>query len=100
MPSGQEKLEFMISVLKSKLLSKNYIKKFKMSFFNSADFTRGFLTSELRVASYELRVTIYCTSYELLFTYELRVITYCTSYELIFTYELQVTIYCTSYKLN
>ena len=53
----------------------------------------GFLTNELRVASYELRVTIYCTSYESLFTYELRVVTYCTSYELIFTYELRVTIY-------
>ena len=59
----------------------------------------GFLTNELRVASYELRVTIYCTSYELLFTYELRVITYCTSYELFFTYELRVTIYCTNYEL-
>ena len=54
---------------------------------------RGFLTNELRV-------TIYCTSYELLFTYELRVITYCTSYELVFTYVLRVTIYCTSYELN
>ena len=49
------------------------------------------------VASYELRVAIYCTSYVLLFTYELRVITYCTIYELIFTYELRVTIYCTSW---
>ena len=37
----------------------------------------GFLTNELRVASYELRVNIYCTSYESLFTYELRVTTYC-----------------------
>ena len=54
---------------------------------------RGFLTNELRV-------TIYCTSYELLFTYELLVITYCTSYELVFTYVLRVTIYCTSYELN
>ena len=52
------------------------------------------------VASYELRVAIYCTSYVLLFTYELRVITYCTIYELIFTYELRVTIYCTSHELN
>ena len=59
----------------------------------------GLLTSELRVASYELRVTIYCTSYELLFTYELRVITYSTSYELIFTYELRVITFCTSYQL-
>ena len=32
----------------------------------------GFLTNELRV-------TIYCTSYELLFTCELRVTIYCTS---------------------
>ena len=63
-------------------------------------FYGGFLTNELRVTSYELRVTIYCTSCELLFTYELVVITYCTSYELIFKYELRVTIYCTSYKLN
>ena len=61
----------------------------------------------MRDTSYELRVTIYCTSCELLFiyelrvfTYELRVITYCTSYELILTYELRVTIYCKSYKLN
>ena len=60
----------------------------------------GFLTNELRVTSYELRVTIYCLSCELLFTYELRVTIYYTSYELIFTYELRVTIYCTSYKLN
>ena len=77
----------------------------------------GFLTNELRVSRYDLQVTIYCTSYELLFTYklqitiyctsydllftyELQVITYCTSYELIFMYELRVTIYCTSYKLN
>ena len=61
---------------------------------------RLWISNQRRVTSYELRVTIYCTSYELLFTYELRVITYCTSYELIFTYELRVTIYCTSYKLN
>ena len=38
---------------------------------------RGFVTNELRVSIYELRVTIYCTSCELLFIYELRVITYC-----------------------
>ena len=62
-------------------------------------FSRGSLTKELRVASYELRVTIYCTSYELLFIYESRVTTYCMSYELLFTYELRVTIYCTSYDL-
>ena len=57
-----------------------------------------FLTNELRVTSYELRVIIYCSSYELIFTYELRVITYCMSYELIFIYDLRITIYCTSYK--
>ena len=70
----------------------------------------------MRGASYQLRVAIYCTSYELLFTCELRVtvsntsyefffkfilrvVTYCTSYELIFVYLLQVTIYYTSYEL-
>ena len=37
----------------------------------------GFLTNELRV-------TIYCMSYELLFTYELRVAIYCTSCDLLF----------------
>ena len=75
------------------------------------NFYRGCLISELRV-SYELWVTIYCTSYELIFIYELRVTIYCTSYyelqvtsyctsfKLIFTYKLRVTIYCTSYKLN
>ena len=29
--------------------------------------------------------TVYCTSYELLFSYKLRVTVYCTSYELLFT---------------
>ena len=79
--------------------------------------TRGFLTNDLRVSSYESRFTIHCTSYGLLFTYELRVtiyctsygflfayellvITYCRSYNLIFTYELRVTIYCTSCTCN
>ena len=38
---------------------------------------------------YELRVTVYCTSYELLFTYDLRVTVYCTSYELLFITELR-----------
>ena len=38
-----------------------------------------FLTNELQISSYELRVTIYCTSYELLFTCELRVTIYCTT---------------------
>ena len=60
----------------------------------------GFLTNELRVASYKLRVTIHCTSYKLLFTYELRATVYCINYELLFTYKLRVTIYCTSYELN
>ena len=32
-----------------------------------------FLTNELWVTSCEIRVTIYCTSYELLFIFELRV---------------------------
>ena len=56
----------------------------------SREFFRGFLTNELRVTSYELRVTIHCTSYELFFTCELRVIIYCTSCELILhsNYEL------------
>ena len=29
--------------------------------------SRGFLTNQLRLARYELQVTIYCASYELLF---------------------------------
>ena len=58
-----------------------------------------FLINELRVTSYELQVTIYCTSYKLLFIYELRVTIYCRSYELLFINELRVTIYCTSYEL-
>ena len=59
----------------------------------------GFLTNELRVTSYELRVTIYCTSFKLLFRCKLRVNTYCTSYELPFRYELRVITYCRSYEL-
>ena len=49
----------------------------------------GFLTNELRVASYELRVTIYCTSYELLFAqiYGLLLIAQVMSYYLL--HELQ-----------
>ena len=39
----------------------------------------GFLTSELRIASYVLRVTIYYTSYQLFLTYELRVTISCKS---------------------
>ena len=52
--------------------------------------SRGFLTNELRVTSYELRVTIYCTSCELLFTtsYELLFIARITSYFLHTSYEL------------
>ena len=68
-------------------------------FEKSASLFRGFLTNELQDASYQLRVSIYCTSYELLFTYELRVTIYCTSYELLFAYELRVIAYCTSYEL-
>ena len=79
----------------------------------------GFLTKESRVTvyctSYELlftcesQVTIYFRSYKLLFTYDLRVITYCTSYGLLYSlhklnvslsYELRVTIYCTSWDYN
>ena len=48
--------------------------------------------------TYELRVTIYCASYELLFTYKIQVTIYCTSYELLFTYKLWFTIYCMKYK--
>ena len=59
----------------------------------------GFLTNKLRVGSYELRVTIYYTSNELLFRYQLRVNIYCTSYELVFTYDLRVTIYWTTDEL-
>ena len=47
----------------------------------------------------ELRVTVYCTSYELPFTYELQVTFYCTSYKLPFACELRVTAYCTNYEL-
>ena len=76
-------------------------KKFFYSYYTFegflvVSFWRGFLTNELRVASYELRATIYCTSYELRFRYELRVITYCMSYELLFRYELRVIAYCRS----
>ena len=42
----------------------------------SDKFFSGFLTSELQVASYELRVTVYCMSYELLFIHELRITIY------------------------
>ena len=100
------------------ILQGDFTVKFPFFYFLTGHYKQcEFLTNELGVASYEFRVTIYCTSYELLFiyelrvttyctsyellfTYELRVITYCTSYESIFTYELRVTIYCTSYKLN
>ena len=44
--------------------------------FNSVTFT------------YELRVSVYCTSYELLFIRELQVASNCTSYELLFNYEI------------
>ena len=53
----------------------------------------GFLTNELRVTSYGLRVITYCTSYELISTCELPVTIYCTSYKLKLSYELRVTIY-------
>ena len=51
----------------------------------------GFLTNELRVTSYGLRVITYCTSYELISTYELRVTIYCTSYNLKLSYKLLFT---------
>ena len=61
------------------------------------------MTEKLKVklVIFELRVTIYCTSYEFLFTYNIRLINYCTSYELIFgvsyelvlLHELQVNFY-------
>ena len=54
---------------------------------------RGFLTNELRV-------TIYCKSYELLFIYELRATIYCTSYKLNVSSELRVTIYYMSWDCN
>ena len=57
------------------------------------------LTNELRLACYELRVTIYCVSYKLVFTYELRVITYYTSYKLLFAYGLRVITNCAGYEL-
>ena len=69
-----------------------------MTFVESTIFS-GFLTNELPVTSYELQVTIYCTSYELVFVYELQVTIYCTNCELLFTYELRVITYCTSYEL-
>ena len=92
------------------------LKHIKHNFFFSGSKKGGFLNNELRIASYELRatiyytscelhftyelrVTIYCTSYQLHSRYELRVITYCTNYGLLFTYELRVTICCTSYEL-
>ena len=49
------------------------------------------LTSDIPIK--ELRVTSY-------YPYELRVTVYCTSYELLFICELRVTVYCTSCKLT
>ena len=62
----------------------------------------GFLTNELRVTSYGLRVAIYCTSYELLFTYEyeLLFIVQVTSYFLYTSYELLFIARVTSYSLD
>ena len=58
----------------------------------------GFLTKELRVANYELRVTIYCTRYELLFI--ARGTSYYFLHELRVSFcilqELRVTISCMS----
>ena len=63
-------------------------KRMKMLLKCQEMITSVFLTNELRVTSYDLRVTVYCTSYELLLRYELRVTIYCTSYEVLLTYEL------------
>ena len=75
-------------------------------------FSSDILINELRVTSYylyelsllhelpftyKLRVTVYCTSYDLLRGYELRVTAYYMSYELPFACELRVTVYCVSY---
>ena len=53
-----------------------------------------FLTNELRVASYELLVTIYCTisSYFLHTSYELLFIARVTSYILHASYELLIIV--------
>ena len=61
--------------------------RFSLSFCQ-AQLVSGLLTNELQLARYELRITIYCTSYELLFIYELQVTIYCTSYEYVFPYKL------------
>ena len=78
----------------AKMAKKEYVWNLKK--WNYTGNYCGFLTNELRVASFELRVIIYCTSYELIFTHELRVTIYCTSYELVFAYELRFITYCTS----
>ena len=54
------------------------------------------LLHELQVTSY-----FYCTSYELRFAYDLWVTVYCTSYELLLLHELRVNLYMwvTSYFL-
>ena len=62
-----------------------------------------FLTNELRVISYELRVAIYCMSYELLFIARVTSYFLHTSYELLLiAQELRVNFYVrvTSYELN
>ena len=63
----------------------------------------GFLTKKLQVASYELRVTIYCRGCKLLFTYKLRVTIYGTSYKSVFaqiSFCICVTSYCLVHELQ
>ena len=69
------------------LINLNFLLIYTAHFDKSIILPRGFLIDELRVASYELRVTIYCMSYQLLFAFEMRVTVYCMSYEFLFTYE-------------
>ena len=60
----------------------------------------GFLTNELRVTSYELRVTIYCTSHELNLSCELQVTIYSTNWivmlivEVSLLYQLFISMAC------
>ena len=56
-----------------------------------ANIISGFITNEFGVASYELRVPIYFTSYELLFC-ELRVTICCMNNKLRVTFIARVTI--------
>ena len=79
-------LKLQVSSLQNKILRK---------------WTHGFPASELRVSSYVLRVTIYCTSYDLIFTYELRVAFYILVTSNYVLHQLRVKCYerVTSYYL-